>query len=224
MSNRNDFFDAKIKLNKARKEGTLMKSIVPGSHYNAKHRGMNVPEMIDRTINLDHSRRKVAATTFNRDENPDELVSDIILKKRLNDVAKWLADPEADDRLALSVDTGRKTGHGVRLWHNALEHFETSEVSIVLQKNQESCLGFSLLTAYPSTKDFSNMDFTGKDLTMALHKTNSYKHASPKDKEYFDRCAEKGTTITHDYRPPSRGPQMPVLTAPKMTEQQAGFA
>ena len=218
--------ELELKLRSSLKHGTLVKDITSTSHHGKKHTFMTTAAMIDRVADNRPGKAKIAATNFNKGENVDALLAEAIKGKQLRKIADWATDDKSPDVQPFHFDMGRNIGYGVRLWYDALEHFKTKEMAIVLQKDKDTALGFSVLTAYPSTKDFSKMEFTQLNLSEGLHNSYAYKYASPERRTYLDNAVEKGVHRKHNYTniPLMRNVDMPSLRQNEAPAPEAGFA
>lgn len=108
------------------------------------------------------------------------------------EIAQWIngarqGQKQSFDMILSSEDGYDPVGYGYVLDRedNTIAEYSTNAVKVVLQKNDECALGFTVLTAYPDITKEENRQPTGRNITDILKKTKTYQDASPTSKAYM---------------------------------------
>lgn len=120
-----------------------------------------------------------------------EAVEECMLIRSL-EVATWVDNARNHDKKSFDVclppeDGYEPVGYGyvVNRENNAIDEYRTNSIRIVLQKDDNYPLGFSLLTAYPDIIREESREPTGRDLTEITKRTKTFQEASPTAKAYM---------------------------------------
>lgn len=120
-----------------------------------------------------------------------DTIETCVIRKSL-DIAQWVNDARDNEKKSFEVTLSPKDnyepvgfGYIVDREKNTIDEYETQTVRIVLQKDYNKPLGFSLLTAYPDVIREENRIPTGRDLTDIARETDTFKEASPVAKAYI---------------------------------------
>lgn len=119
------------------------------------------------------------------------VIEECIINKNL-EIAEWLDSAKQGKKqsfdVTLSPEEGYDpVGYGYMLNRedNTIAEYSTDTVRVVLQKDDECSLGFTVLTAYPDITKEEHRTPTGRDITDILKKTKTYQDASPTSKAYM---------------------------------------
>lgn len=171
------------------KRDQIEKSVIDGTildqtrHYNThyeKHVNVSKKEAMERTLS-----EISVNSVFSKNVNPEELIQDAILYKA-KDIADWMNTAEYYETKEFDVRMDQPVGKGNKFnkYTNIIREYETDTVRVVLQKNPNRPLGFTLLTAYPNTNTPSAVP-TNKNLNNIITYTDAYKTADPVGKAYM---------------------------------------
>jgi hypothetical protein len=138
----------------------------------------------------EHKENKSINSGFYSLEEACYAIEESIMNKSL-DIAKWVDGAYRNEKKAFEVtlpkESYKEVGYGyvVDRAKNTIDEYKTQTVRIVLQKNDDYPLGFTLLTAYPDIIKAENREPTKQDLTEITKKTKTYQEASPTAKAYM---------------------------------------
>ncbi len=128
-------------------------------------------------------------SVFHNHIDLDQLLGDMIYYKA-QDIAKWMETANNYDKQAFHVffDKDDYGPIGTGLIHdkstNLIREYTSNDVYVVLRKDPENSLGFSLVTAYPNM-DSPNIAPTNRNLKEITMLTPTYQKASPTEKAYL---------------------------------------
>lgn len=111
---------------------------------------------------------------------------------RACEIAEWSVGANNHQKESFCINLPKDQGYdtvgycyAVNRENNTIDEYETQSVRIVLEKDDNYPLGFTLLTAYPNGLNKGDMIPTGRDLRDVVKKTDAYKKASPVSKTYM---------------------------------------
>lgn len=187
-------------IEKAIINGKLFSKITDNNtHYN-RHVHMTSTDYMERILN-----DKYMNSIFNKESDPEFLIEESIMYKS-TDIAQWLDCSKHGERQEFCVhlpeeDYGN-VGHGLisNPKTNLIKEYDTNNIRIILQKDNNTPLGFTLITAYPDmTTD--NVKETQRDLQTLIKQTDTYKNADIVGKAYLLHRTDPSNNIGVSYKP-----------------------
>lgn len=189
--------------------GDLLKRIQTGTeHQDEKHVNVNGSYLVDRCLTeydpAHPDKPAVASRFYGRDIS--ELLENTLLDG-VDEVLAWLDDKKARKPLCLTSEPqDGPVGESIIHDGKSIRHAETDTLQVVLAKGggPYNPYGFHLVTAYPAVSapvlfrggPSASMKKTGKDLTIALHNSRTYRDAAIGEKKRLDAMA--GTRYKQD--------------------------
>ena len=108
------------------------------------------------------------------------------------EIAKWVYGADEREKMAFSVCLPKEQGYdtvgylySIDKKDNTIDEYETQGVRVVLQKDVNYPLGFTVITAYPEYADGKHTEKTNRDLHTIVKQTDAYQHASNVAKAYM---------------------------------------
>lgn len=189
--------------------GDLLKRIQTGTeHQDERHVNVNGSYLMDRCLReydpAQPNKPAVASRFYGSDIS--ELMENTLLDG-VDEVLAWLDDKNDRKTLCLTSEPqDGPVGESIVYDGKSIRHTETDTLQVVLAKGggPYNPYGFHLVTAYPAIPTpvlfrdgpSASMKKTGKDLTIALHNSQTYRDATIDGKKRLDAMA--GTRYKQD--------------------------
>lgn len=170
----------------------IMTSVLNARHTDINHNKKNntTITLINRVIDSNEPTDN-ASVFLNTDDEKQEVIENAIMDT-INDIIPWLKS-NTKNRLTLNSTQDKTIGHGISNRNGTIKEFNTRNLTIVLEKDDNNLAGFKCVTAYPDISKYAETATpTGRNLLPDLIQTRTFKHADRKQRIQLINAVNKG--------------------------------
>lgn len=167
----------------------ISRQVLNTKHTNTMHDKTNNSDitLINRTIDKMENTKDASVFDIPKEEIIENTIMDFIPA-----ITIWLTN-ESNETLTINIKQDETIGHGITYRNEKLEEYTTQNLTVVLEKDDNSPIGFLCKTAYPDITPYTkNKTPTNRNLIPDLIQTRTFKNADTKTRKQLIQAAING--------------------------------